>query len=73
MIAKRAKKIDTPVAVIRRWWVNEKDSGLFLLEVKSKFDLPTRYLVVRRHASGNETIVSRHRRRSAATKKAMSL
>ena len=63
-LAKRARRKQTPVANIRTWQTADKRWAVD--EIKSRYRLPTRYLVVERLANGNERIVSRHRKRRAA-------
>lgn len=66
MIARRATKVMTDVAQIRRWRCNA--APLVLAHVRSLFGLGSRWLVIARLTNGNEFILSRHRERGPATK-----
>jgi hypothetical protein len=59
---RRAEKRETVTAIIHRWLYGP---GFAVDEIKNKFKLPTRYVVVRR-LPGGEHVVSRHRNRTAA-------
>lgn len=68
-IAKRAIKYQTPTAVIRRWparFQDAQDAIYSILEVKSLYGLPKRFLVVQKLREGGEVVVSRHRKRNSA-------
>jgi len=58
----------TLTARIRSW--RAKDAPYLLEEIKSLYGLSTRFLLVRRLPSGNQYVVSRHRKRTAALKAA---
>lgn len=59
---KRAKRYETEVAHFRRWTAG----GFSVIEIRSKFGLPSRYLATRRTEAGGEIILSRHRSRRRA-------
>ena len=66
-IVKRARKYETSVAKFRRW---RSTCGQFaLVEITSTLGLSKRYVVVERHGNGNESVVSRHRKRRAAERR----
>jgi hypothetical protein len=59
------RRYETATAVIKRW----KVGGLIVAELKSRYGLSTRSLVIEPRDSG-EVIRSRHRKRSAAMRAA---
>ena len=62
--SKRCRTRTTPTAIIRSWAA--RDAPILVEEIRSRLGLPTRYLVIRKLPNSNQTIVSRHRLRSAA-------
>lgn len=66
-ITRRARRYENEVATFRRW--KATTAALELVEVRSKFGLPTRYLIIARLPCGNERILSRHRQRRAAERR----
>jgi len=62
---RRARRYESDVARFRRWPA-AGGGNLALIEIRSKLGLPTRFVIVERLPSGNERIVSRHRKRTAA-------
>ena len=64
MLSNRATKRLTLTAVIKTWKV--MNSTLLVEEVKSTLGLPAMYLVIQSSRDGTKSIVSRHRRMSAA-------
>ena len=63
-ITKTPRRYSTEVAAIRCWRV--KHAPYELVEIRSLYGLPRRYLVIERLPNGNERVVSQHRRRQAA-------
>lgn len=70
-LASRARKRETAVATIRRW--SATNAPIAVDEIKSKLKLSTRSLVVRRLPNGNETVISRHHKTTAAKRAACQL
>lgn len=66
-ITRRARCYENDIARFRRW--KATSSALELVEVRSKFGLPTRYLIITRLPCGAERILSRHRQRRAAERR----
>lgn len=66
-LTRRARRYESDVAKFRRW--KAASGALELVEVQSKFGLPTRYLVITRLPTGSERILSRHRKRRAAERR----
>jgi len=66
-IARRARRSENDVAKFRRW--PTAGGNLALIEIRSKLGLPTRFVIVERLPTGNERIISRHRRRRAAQRR----
>ena len=63
-ISRRARRYTTATCVIRSWAA--QDGPYRVAEITSLFGLPKLYLAIQRQPGGGETIVSRHRKRSAA-------
>lgn len=70
-LASRAKLRETDVATIRRWLA--VNAPIAVDEIKSKYDLAQRSLVVRRLPNGNEQVISRHYKTDAAKRAACQL
>lgn len=64
MLTRRAVKRQTCAATIRTW----RDGQFSIAEVRSLFDGAVRFLVIETLENGNQIIISRHRKRSAAVK-----
>jgi hypothetical protein len=67
-LAVRARKRETDTAVIRRW--SATNAPIAVDEIHSKLALTKRSLVVRRLPNGNEEVVSRHHKTTAAKRAA---
>lgn len=64
ILAKRARVRTTDTSTVRTWIA--RDLPYAIAELRSLFGLRRYYIAIRRHPNGNESIVSRHRKRSAA-------
>ena len=60
---RRAQVVETATARVKRW---PAAAGVIVAEVVSKYGLSRRWLVRARADNGNERILSRHRRPTAA-------
>ena len=64
ILAKRANVRSTDTAHIRTW--RSRDLPGAIAEIRSLLGLPRYYLAIRLWPNGNESVVSRHRKRKAA-------